>query len=250
VEGPTDDPNVIETRERQKRNILATMLFSQGVPMIFAGDELSHTKHGNNNTYCHDNELTWLNWELDDRRQRFLEFVRKCTRIWGEQPALQRRKFFLGRAIRGSEIKDISFFDPTGQEMSDEGWNSGFVRCLGMRLAGDMIDDVDERGEPIVGDTLLLLINAHWEEIRFTLPKTRDEHVWQTLVDTARPDDGPRTFHGETEQFPLFGRSLALLRTVPVGSPEQRMTPVQEEVLRKEARKASMPNPNTPPLGA
>src|SRR3954468_7721354 len=172
VEGPTDDPNLIALPERQKRNLIATLFFSEGVPILLGGDDLSPPQHGNNNTYCHDNELTWLNWDLDPRRKQFLEFVRYCARIWREQPVLQRRKFFIGRAIRGSEIKDISFFGPDGQEMSDENWSAGFVRCLGVRLAGDRIDDVNERGEPITGDTLMLLLNAHWEEIRFALPPT------------------------------------------------------------------------------
>jgi glycogen operon protein len=109
---------------------------------------------------------------------------------------------------------------------------------------------VDERGEPVIGDTLLLLINAHWEEIKFTMPKTKDEHVWQTLVDTARPDDPQRVFRGERDQFPLFGRSLALLRTVPVDLAGQSVSPAQVDALRKEARKASVPNPHEPPLGA
>ncbi len=119
--------------------------------MLLAGDELGHTQKGNNNTYCQDNELTWLNWELDEGQQEFLEFVKKAVRIWHEQPVFQRRKFFQGRPLRGSGIKDISFFDPAGKEMSDEDWNAGFVKCLGVRLAGDLIDDEDERGEPIVG---------------------------------------------------------------------------------------------------
>ena len=98
---------------------------------------------------------------------------------------LQRRKFFLGRAIRGSEIKDISFFNPSGQEMSDEDWNAGFVKCLGVRLAGDLINDENERGEPIVGETLLILLNGHWEPIPFTLPSTSEEHIWDRILDTA-----------------------------------------------------------------
>jgi isoamylase len=186
AEGPTDDPNIIALRERQKRNFMATLMFSEGVPMLFAGDELSHTKNGNNNTYCHDNELAWLNWDIenDTRKKNFLEFVRKCAAIWREQPVLQRRKFFLGRPIRGGDIKDISFFEPGGYEMNDEHWNANFVKCLGVRLAGDVIHEVDERGEPIKGDTLLLLLNAHWEEIPFMLPQTKDGQVWETLIDT------------------------------------------------------------------
>jgi isoamylase len=238
VEGPSDDPNIVALRERQKRNLLATLLFSEGVPMIVAGDELSHTQHGNNNTYCHDNELTWLDWSLNDERKRnFLEFAKKCTAIWREQPVLQRRKFFMGRPIRGNDIKDISFFEPSGREMSDEAWNDPHVKALGVRLAGDMMNELDERGEPIVGDTLLLLINAHWEEIHFTLPITRTGHVWETLVDTRDPDAPLRVCRGG-EQFPLFGRSLALLRTsIPadVGAASAQ----QVDNLRKEARRSN-----------
>src|SRR5437764_5907964 len=114
VEGPTDDPDIKALRERQKRNLIATLLLSQGVPMLLAGDGLSHTQNGNNNTYCQDNELTWLHWDLDDRKRKFLNFVKRCSRIWREQPVFQRRKFFSGRPIRGTGIKDISWFGPDG----------------------------------------------------------------------------------------------------------------------------------------
>ncbi|HXE52208.1 MAG TPA: hypothetical protein VN541_04300, partial [Tepidisphaeraceae bacterium] len=212
AEGPTDDRNIIELRERQKRNFIATLLFSQGVAMIRAGDELSQTKYGNNNTYNQNNQLTWLNWELDPRQQSFLEFVKTCARIWREQPVLKRRNFFNGRPIRGTDIKDISFFEPCGREMNDQACNAGFVRCMGVRLAGDIINEVDEHGEPIVGDTLLLLLNAHWERIEFTLPETLPEHRWQSMIDTNTPDAPPRIFEGG-EKYLLEGRSLALLRT-------------------------------------
>src|SRR5262249_34918984 len=119
LEGPTSEPAINALRERQKRNLMATVLLSQGVPMICGGDELSHTPKGNNNDYCHDHELTRLDWELDDRKKAFLEFVRRVARIWAEQPVFQRRHFFQGRAIRGADIKDISWFNPAGQEMTD-----------------------------------------------------------------------------------------------------------------------------------
>jgi len=247
AEGPTDDANIIALRERQKRNLLATVLFSQGVPMLFAGDELSHTKQGNNNTYCQDNELAWLDWALDDRRKRFLEFAKKCTAVWREQPVLQRRKFFLGRAIRGSAIKDISFFEPYGKEMGDAAWNDPHVKCLGLRLAGDLMNEVDERGEPIVGDTLLLLLNAHWEEIPFTLPRTAHEQVWETLIDT-RDDDAPLRVCRGGDPYPLFGRSLALLRTTTAGAAGSPASPAQLDALRREARRANRPSPGEPPL--
>jgi len=247
AEGHTDDQNIIALRERQKRNLLATLMFSEGVPMIFGGDELSHSKQGNNNTYCQDNELTWVNWELDERQKGFLEFVRKCARIWREQPVLQRRKFFLGRSIRGSEIKDISWFSPDGTEMSDQAWNAPYVRCLGVRFAGDVMNEVDERGEAIVGDTLLLLLNAHWEEIPFTLPATKPEHVWEVLIDTADAEL-PLWMCRGGDKYPLFGRSLTLLRTTMPSEAGREMTAAQIEMLRREARRANQPIPNDPPL--
>ena len=153
--------------------------------MLRAGDELGQSQKGNNNPYCQDNELSWLNWELNDEQRKFLGFVRRVTKLWKEQPVFHHRHFYQGRSIRGSDIKDLSWFEPNGQEMSDAAWNDGNVRCLGVRLAGDFIDDVDDHGEPIVGDTLLLLFNAHIDVIPFLLPTSRDEDHWETLVDTA-----------------------------------------------------------------
>ena len=234
AEGPTDDAGIVSLRERQKRNLFATMMFSQGVGMVYGGDELSHTKGGNNNTYCQDNDITHANWNLDERKQAFLDFCRRCTTIWCEQPVLQRRNFFVGRAIRGSEIKDITFFEPGGYEMTDKDWNAGFSKALGMRLAGDLIHDTDERGEPIKGDTLLLLINAHWEEIPFTLPETADGDVWQTLLDTAELDrDTGVAIRPAKETFPLFGRSLVLLRTLRPDDVAQPWSTTQVEQIRK-----------------
>jgi glycogen operon protein len=176
AEGLTNDQAIIALRERQKRNLISTLFSSQGVPMLLAGDELSHTQNGNNNTYCQDNELSWLDWQLDDRKKAFLDFVRSIIRIWKEQPVFQRRKFFQGRSIRGSDIKDISWIATDGKEMSDEDWSAGFVRTLGVRLAGDVIGEVDERGEPLAGDTLLLLLSAHHEACLYTARGRR--RIW------------------------------------------------------------------------
>ena len=248
AEGPTDDKTITALRERQKRNLYATLMFSEGVSMIYGGDELSHTKHGNNNTYCQDNDLTWANWDLDERRLSFLDFCKHCSRIWSEQPVIHRRKFFLGRPLRGTGIKDISFFTPGGQEMSDAEWNADFVHCLGVRLAGDMMNEVDERGEPVVGDTLLLLLNAHWEEIPFTLPDTANGDVWQTLIDTAEEDRAlPVRVRPQREQFPLYGRSLALLRTVRPEEAERETSSTQVESMRRELRRPTRPATNPPP---
>jgi glycogen operon protein len=240
AEGPTNDPAIRALRERQKRNLIASLLLSQGVPMIRGGDELSHTQNGNNNAYCQDNETTWLNWELSKEQQQFLDFVRMVTSIWRQQPVFQRRKFFLGRKIRGSDIKDISWFDPSGQEMSDEAWEAGFVRCLGVRLAGDLIGDVDERGEPVVGETLLVLLNAHHEPIPFTLPATKIEHHWECLYDTASEKADPLAYPGG-QKYALQGRSLAVLRTRVPEEMGQAISLAEVETLRREAR--SVPQP-------
>jgi len=231
IEGPTDDPAIKALRERQKRNLIATLLLSQGVSMILAGDELSHSQNGNNNTYCQDNELTWLNWELDAEQKQFLEFVKKVSLIWKEQPVFQRRKFFQGRKIRGSGVTDISWFGPDGKDMDDSAWNAGYSKCLGMRLAGDLIGDVDAHGSTLVGDTLLLLLNAHHESIPFTLPETISEHYWERLLDTSS-DDGEVVQFAAGQQYQLEGRSLALLRTKSVGEPPITVSPTQLDVLR------------------
>ncbi len=210
AEGPTDDPKIIELRERQKRNLMASLMLSVGVPMMLGGDELGHRQNGNNNTYCQDNELTWLEWELDLRKREFLEFTKKLLYIRMTQPVFQRRKFFLGRAIRGSDVKDISFFSPAGDEMSDGDWNAGFVKCLGIRLAGDLINDETERGEAIVGETLLMLLNGHWEPIPFTLPPTLHGYLWERLLDTADTSPESRALTRES-QYPLHVRSWVVL---------------------------------------
>jgi len=244
AEGPTDDAAIRTLRERQKRNLVATLLLSQGVPMLLSGDELSHSQKGNNNAYCQDNELTWLNWNLNDEQKSFLEFVHMVSQVRREQPVFRRRKFFQGRAIRGSDIKDLSFFEPSGKEMSDEAWNAGYVKCLGLRLAGDLIGDVDERGEPIVGDTLLVLLNAHHETIPFILPESKPEHNWQRLLDTADNVKEPLIYQGG-QTYALTGRSMVVLSTRLIEETGLPVSGAQLEALRK----ASQPTPQKPPRG-
>jgi glycogen operon protein len=221
VEGPTDDPAIVSLRERQKRNLLATLLVSQGVPMIRAGDELSHTQQGNNNAYCQDNELSWLDWDLDWRKQAFLDFTRRMVRLVRENPVLKRRTFFQGRRLRGTEVTDIDWLEPTGARMNDEAWNRDYVRCLGVILAGDAMAEVDQRGRPIVGDTLLLLFNAHDGPIPFKLPNPGPAARWLRDADTAREpsdDDLPAAFRSG-EEYPLGARSFALLRRITARRP-------------------------------
>jgi isoamylase len=225
AEGPTDDPEIKALRGRQRRNLMATLLLSQGVPMICSGDEFGRTQNGNNNAYCQDGELTWLDWSLGEEEQQFLEFVRRVIAMRREQPVFQRRTFFQGRKIRGEEIKDISWLTPTGEEMNDDAWSAGFVRCLGVRQAGDIIGELDERGERILGDTLLILLNAHHEAIPFTLPVPKEGQRWERLLDTATPQEGAGPV-AEDRPYDLGGRSLAVMRIrstvepIPARAPE------------------------------
>jgi isoamylase len=214
VEGCTKDPAVAALRERQKRNFIATLFLSQGVPMLSGGDELSRTQRGNNNAYCQDNELSWYDWNLDDRRKDFLEFVRYMIHTRLANPVLTRRRFFQGRSIRGQGIKDIAWFEPTGKEMDDAGWTSHFVRCLGVRLVGTEIDEVDQFGEPVTSDTLFVIFNAHHGRIRFTLPAHEKGQRWERFVDTALLNW--RALRRLREpSYRMAGRSVAVFRIVP-----------------------------------
>jgi glycogen operon protein len=187
VEGPTGDPRVNALRERQKRNLLATLFLSQGVPMLRGGDELSQSQNGNNNAYCQDNELSWLSWDLDEAQTNFLNFARALARMRASQPALRRRKFFQGRGLRG--VKDVTWFEASGYEMRDEAWNNPSVRALAIRLAGDAIDDVDDQGRPIIGDSVLILLNAGSEPAAFSVPAP-SSGAWKTAAETTGELEG------------------------------------------------------------
>jgi len=214
VEGPTDDRGVVELRERQKRNFIATLLLSQGVPMLLAGDELGHTQQGNNNGYCQDNELTWLDWEPNPEKEEFLNFVKYVVKLSKKHPVLRRRRFFHGRGIHGSAVKDIYWFDPSGTEMTDEGWGTGFARCIGVGLVGTLMEERDEQGEKVTDDVLLLLFNAHHEPIQFKLPLRTNRALYlERLLDTALPRAGSERFDPALP-YPLEGRSMAVLRVV------------------------------------
>ena len=211
VEGPSTDPEIQALRERQKRNFVATLLFSQGVPMLAHGDELSQSKRGNNNTYCQDNDLSWLDWTLTPAQEEFLEFVRAVIALRRAHPVLRRRRFFAGRKIRGEGVQDIAWFDPSGVEMTDAGWASEHVRCIGVKLSGDAIAETNERGERIIDDTLLILFNAHDATVPFTLPGADEPAEWTAILDTARVSREHRRL-ASGDQYLLESRSLALLR--------------------------------------
>jgi glycogen operon protein len=213
VEGETHDPAINELRQRQVRNFLTTLFLSEGVPMLCGGDEIGRTQRGNNNAYCQDNELSWVDWSLDCARRDLLAFTRRLIELRREHPNLRRRRFFQGRPIRGSEIKDLTWLRPDGQEMDDEDWsNAGWMRTFGVRL-GDVLGELNSNGDPVTDDTLLYLLNAHHEPIPFTLPTDLAEARWELILDTNAPSEPPSTRAiGAGEILTLRERSAVLLR--------------------------------------
>ncbi len=212
MEGPTTEPEILALRARQKRNFLATLLLSQGVPMLLAGDELGHTQQGNNNAYCQDNNLSWIDWNLRPEDRELYAFVERMIQIRKQHPIFRRRNFFQGRQIRGAGIKDILWLKPDGLEMSDAEWNTSFARCLGVYLLGNALDEQDQRGCPIVDDDFLMLLNAHHEPIHFVLPAYRSNARWQALLDTSNTfGQPPEGYYFAGKAYPLQGRALALL---------------------------------------
>jgi len=216
VEGPTADPAINAIRARQLRNLLATLLLSQGVPMILAGDEYGRTQHGNNNGYCQDNELSWINWQRSKPERELLDWTRRLIQIRNDHPALRRRKFFQGRDIQGRQVFDVEWFRPDGHELSDDEWNEARVRCLGMLLNGQLMDEWDERGKHIHDDIMLLLLNANAADIPFVLPHVANSESWEMLLDTALPDGKELPWLRPGKTYLLQGRSLALLRQRPL----------------------------------
>ncbi|WP_121012287.1 glycogen debranching protein GlgX [Saccharothrix australiensis] len=186
VEGPTDDPEVNELRARQRRNLLATLLLSQGVPMLLHGDELGRTQRGNNNAYCQDNELSWVDWTLVEKNRDLLDFTAALTAFRRAHPVLRRRRFFQGKPIRkGDELRDIAWFTPSGEEMTEQNWEDDFGRCVVVFLNGEGIPDLDPRGMRVLDDSFLVAFNAHHEDIAITLPDPSYGPQWTVVVDTA-----------------------------------------------------------------
>jgi glycogen operon protein len=209
VEGQTDDPDVGALRDRQKRNFLATVILSQGVPMISGGDEIGRTQCGNNNAYCQDNDISWFDWERLD--SDLMGFVARLIRLRRDHPVFRRRRFFQGVQIQSEELTDIGWFKPDGGQMGAADWRNGYARSLGVFLNGDEIAAPDPRGRRLRDDSFFLLLNAHDQALRFTLPRGPYGRRWMRILDTADPL--PR-FYRAGGQVPVAGRSLALLRKV------------------------------------
>lgn len=213
VEGPTDDPKVIELRERQKRNFVATLFLSQGVPMLLGGDEIGRTQKGNNNSYCQDNKTSWYDWNLDERKQDFFKFTKKAIHLMKSHPVLRRRKFFQGRPLFGSNAKDITWLHPEGREMTERTWTQSHVKTIGVVLAGDAINELNDRGERIADDTLLIIFNADSRSIPFVLPNRGQK--WETVLSTySRALKNIEQIVASGEKLYVEGRSVIVLRRI------------------------------------
>jgi isoamylase len=208
VEGETDDEEILNYRYRSMKNLLATTVFSQGVPMLSHGDEVARTQKGNNNAYAQDNEITWLNWDLDWRRRELLDFTRRVLAIRQAHPALRRRHFFRGEMVDDSGLKDVTWLRPDGNELTEEDWRSTDLAAFGMLINGSATDEVNERGHSVEDDTLLLLVSNAPEDVQFQLPQVSERGMWAELVNTARPE---LTVLTQT-CVPLLPYSLVLLR--------------------------------------
>jgi len=186
VEGPTDDPEILDLRARQIRNIMATLLLSQGTPMIAHGDELGRTQQGNNNVYCQDSELAWMDWSLAETNADLIEFTKNAIALRNDHPVFRRRRFFEGRPIRtGEQARDIAWLTPAGEEMTPEDWDSGFGKSLTVFLNGEGIPEPNQRGERVVDDSFLLCFNAHHETIEFLTPDGEYAKEWTVALNTA-----------------------------------------------------------------
>ncbi len=215
VEGPTIDPEIVALRARQQRNFVATLLLSQGVPMLLAGDEFGRTQQGNNNAYCQDNEIGWIDWSTPAAaggKGSLLAFTRRMIELRAAHPVFRRRDFFQGRPLHGSQIRDIVWLQPDGSEMSDEVWGQDHARALAVFLSGEALGERDGRGRPVVDDNFVLLFNASADGVVFCLPSNLGLGPGTLLVDTSRGDDALADAPVDPKQsITLAGRSLALI---------------------------------------
>jgi glycogen operon protein len=213
VEGPTDDPEINGLRAQQQRNFLVTLLLSQGVPMISHGDELGRTQRGNNNVYCQDSELSWIDWAHPDAD--LMEFTRSVSALRAAHPVFRRRRFFSGRPVRqreGGGLPDIQWFAPDGSEMTEEDWESGVAKSVAVYLNGHGIPDLDERGQRVSDDSFLLWFNAHHEPIDFALPADEFGTAWVPVIYTAAETDEDAEPHDAGGKVTVAARSVMVLR--------------------------------------
>ena len=210
AEGPTEDEGINILRERQTRNFLATLMLSQGVPMLTGGDEVARSQMGNNNAFCQDNELTWYDWNLDAPRKRLMEFTGKLIQLRRAHPNLHRRKFFQDRKIRGSVVRDVAWYNTCGEEFNDADWSAEWNKALGLMLNGKTLDVMDGDGNKVVDDSFLILINASESGVEFVLPAPPNGSPWKHVMKTENIED-PFAEAELGEKIVVGGRSLTLL---------------------------------------
>jgi glycogen operon protein len=209
AEGPTDDPEINTLRERQTRNLLSTLLLSQGTPMMLAGDEFARTQQGNNNAYCQDNEISWFDWRLADKGSSLIALVQKLTRLRHKYAILRRNRFLTGAYDEELEVKDLTWINASGAEMRAEDWGDTSMRCFGMLMDGRARPTgVRQRGTEA---TMLLVLNAHHDLVQFTLPSSPGGEIWTVVLDTHIPDTDAGAALATGEQYAVTGRSLLLL---------------------------------------
>jgi len=216
VEGESDDPEILALRAQQRRNFIASLMLSQGVPMLLHGDELGRTQGGNNNGYCQDDEITWIDWENVD--EGLLEFTKLVTKLRNDHPTFRRRRFFHGRPVRreeGDPVQDIAWLTPGGDVMDDDDWDVGFAKSLGMYLNGHGIRETDERGEEVVDDCFYLVFNAHHDPIDFTLPSDDYAEGWTVVVDTAELGEVEPVVVKAGEKLTVAARATVVLQAAP-----------------------------------
>ncbi|MGH3558768.1 MAG: glycogen debranching protein, partial [Mycobacterium sp.] len=213
VEGPTDDPDILALRARQMRNIVATLMLSQGTPMIAHGDEIGRTQQGNNNVYCQDSELSWMDWSLADKNADLLSFTRKVTALRTDHPVFRRRRFFAGQPIRsGDEVRDIAWLTAAGREMTPQDWDSDFGKSITVFLNGEALPEPDRRGEPVVDDSFLLCFNAHDHAVDFVMPVDDYAREWTAELDTTDPTGAVQLVVNDGDEISLPGRALLMFR--------------------------------------
>ncbi|HKN49804.1 MAG TPA: glycogen debranching enzyme, partial [Actinomycetota bacterium] len=215
VEGPTKRVEVLKLRARQRRNMLATLFLSQGIPMLLGGDEMGRTQRGNNNAYCQDNEVSWYDWDSVDRP--LLAFTRRLIKLRHDHPVFRRRRFFQGRPLHGSGVSDIGWFTPEGTEMTEADWSEGLAKSMAVFFNGEAVPTFDMRGDRVVDDTFFLLINGHAEQRKFVLPTGEWGELWVKVLDTTAADEAeesePMRFKAG-QPFPVEALSVLLLRRV------------------------------------
>lgn len=213
AEGDTDDPEILKLRAQQRRNFLVTMMLSQGVPMLVSGDEMGRSQKGSNNAYCQDNPVSWLDWDLQEENETLLDFNRQLIDFRRQHPVFHRRKWFMGREIHGSGVRDIGWFNPNGERMDQDQWNDGFAKAIGVLLNGEEIATTGNRGERIIDENFLLLFNAHYETIEFLLPDPLQTWEWVVRIDTTKPRFVRRgRRYASDKPIPAEGRSVMVLQ--------------------------------------